>query len=191
MERVKKRKGGKWVTESPKSERSTRTVALPGWLAVKMADYLANEHPHGQVGSDDYRADAPLWPSRKNGGGYRAEGVRYAVPFDWTSPLYMETFGQTIFKPALAVAGLPVSDTKSGQVVSGVRLHDLRHTAAHTWLESGCDFREVSEWLGHADYTVTLTVYADLIKGRAAASVNPAPEPKSITNVVPLPGRTG
>lgn len=191
VERVKKRKGGNWVTESPKSERSTRTVALPEWLAIKMADYLANEHPHGQVGSPDYRADAPLWPSRKNGGGYRAEGVRYAVPFDWTSPLYMETFGQTIFKPALAAAGLPVSDTKSGQVVSGVRLHDLRHTAAHTWLETGCDFREVSEWLGHADYTVTLTVYADLIKGRAAASVNPAPEPKSITNVVPLSGRTG
>ena len=49
----------------------------------------------------------------------------------------------------------------------------------------------MSRWLGHADHTVTLMVYSDLIKGEAAESENPAPEPKSITNVVPLGNRTG
>lgn len=186
VERVKNRVAGNWVTGVPKSERSTRTVPLPGWLAAKMADYLANDHP---------RADeptAPLWPSRKNGGGHRAKGTRYAVPLDWSAPLYMETFGTTVFKPALRAAGLPISETIDGQVTNGVRIHDLRHTAAHTWLASPQgNVRKVSEWLGHADYTVTLMVYSDLIKGEAAESENHAPEPKSITNVVPLTGRTG
>ncbi|UCZ61465.1 tyrosine-type recombinase/integrase [Mycolicibacterium phocaicum] len=185
-----KRRPGIWIEEPPKSERSTRTVPLPGWLATKMADYLANDHP---------RADeptAPLWPSRKNGGGYRAKGARYSVPLDWSAPLYMETFADTIFKPALRAAGLPVSETVTidgvRTEVEGVRIHDLRHTAAHTWLSApNADIRVVSEWLGHADYTVTLTVYSDLIKGESAARENTAPEPKSVPKVVPIAGRTG
>lgn len=107
----------------------------------------------------------------------------------------METFADTIFKPALRAAGLPVSETITDNgvrtEVEGVRIHDLRHTAAHTWLESGQDVRTVSEWLGHADYTVTLMVYSDLIDGESATVENNAPEPKSVTNVVPLTGRTG
>jgi integrase len=75
--------------------------------------------------------------------------------------------------------------------VAGVRLHDLRHTAAHKWLDLGKDFRKVSDWLGHADHTVTLMVYSDLITGEAAASENTAPEPKSVSNVLAMPGRAG
>jgi integrase len=75
--------------------------------------------------------------------------------------------------------------------VAGVRLHDLRHTAAHTWLDLGKDFRKVSEWLGNADHAVTLMVYSDLITGEAAASENTAPEPKSVTNLVAMQNRTG
>jgi len=187
---TKKRRPGIWVSEPPKSERSTRTVPLPDWLAAKMADYLANDHPRAN------EPTAPLWPSRKNGGGYRAKGVRYSVPLDWSAPVYMETFAETIFKPALRAAGLPVSETviTDGHrtEVEGVRIHDLRHTAAHTWLSSpNADIRVVSEWLGHADYTVTLTVYSDLIRGESSAVENTAPEPKSVPKVVPIAGRTG
>lgn len=81
--RTKDRKHGEWVNGTPKSKKSRRTVPLPPWLAERMADYLADDHP---------RADeptAPLWPSRKNGGGYRATGQRYAVPLNWSQPLAM------------------------------------------------------------------------------------------------------
>jgi integrase len=80
VERTKKRKGGVWVTGPPKSARSRRTVPLPGWLAGKLADYLASDHPRAT------ESNAPLWPSRSNGGGYRAKGARYAVPLDWSAP---------------------------------------------------------------------------------------------------------
>lgn len=145
VERTKTRVAKVWTTGTPKSERSTRTVPLPDWLAAKVADYLATDHPRAN------EPTAPLWPSRKNGGGYRAKGARYAVPLDYSQPLHMDTFHATIFKPALAAAGLPVSVANAegdGQAVQGVRLHDLRHTAAYTWLGSGTDFRKVSEWLG-------------------------------------------
>jgi hypothetical protein len=74
-------------------------VPLPGWLAAKLADYLASEHPRAN------EQTAPLWPSRKNGGGYRAKGARYAVPLDWSGPLHMDTCHATVFKPALRAAG--------------------------------------------------------------------------------------
>ena len=48
VERTKtrgKRAGEGWVVGTPKSKRSRRTVPLPGWLAAKMADYLAIIHP--------------------------------------------------------------------------------------------------------------------------------------------------
>ncbi|HYO02459.1 MAG TPA: hypothetical protein VET27_11535 [Mycobacterium sp.] len=52
-----------------------------------MAAYLRETHPHGDPNDAVYNATAPLWPSRKNGGGHRATGQRYAVPPDWTQPL--------------------------------------------------------------------------------------------------------
>ena len=61
VERTKtkaKRAGEGWVVGTPKSKRSRRSVPLPGWLAAKMADYLAQDHPRAA------EPDAPLWPGR-------------------------------------------------------------------------------------------------------------------------------
>lgn len=51
-----------------------------------MADYLTATHPNAHV------PQAPLWPSRKNGGGYRRTGERYAVPLGWSQPLALGSF---------------------------------------------------------------------------------------------------
>jgi integrase len=85
----------------------------------------------------------------------------------------MIAFTRRYSNPPWAAVGLPVSAPAkpartrddgttelATEAVAGVRLHDLRHTAAHTWLHSGEDFRKVSEWLGYADRTVTLMVYS-------------------------------
>jgi len=47
--------------------------------------------------------------------------------------------------------------------VKGVRLHDLRHTAAVLWLTNGVHFIQVAKRLGHSSYVLTLTTYADYI----------------------------
>jgi integrase len=78
---TKDRKNCVWQTGTLKSRKSRRTVPLPPWLAERMADYLATDHPRAN------EPTVPLWPSRNNGGGYRAKGERYVVPLDWSQPL--------------------------------------------------------------------------------------------------------
>ena len=91
--------------------------------------------------------------------------------------------------------GLPVTrpactlgDGTAIPATKGVRVHDLRQTAAALWLTAGVHFMQVSKWLGHASYVITLTVYADYMPDEDA--VNPLPEPVApatpATNVVPL-----
>ncbi len=135
VRRTKERDDGQWVPGTLKSKKSRRTVPLPDWLAERLVAYLA-EHAR----RDD--PTAPLWPSRKNGGGYRAAGERYAVPLDWTQPLAMGTFYDTIFRPALEAIGLPATRPAADDepAIRGVRLHDLRHTFAVLQLSAGVHF---------------------------------------------------
>lgn len=174
--RAKRRRDGKWASGTLKTKNSRRTVPLEPALAARMADYLAEVHK---------RADepgAPLWPSRKNGGGYRARGERYAVPFDWSQPLALGAFYDTIMKPALEAVGLPASRpaTPTTPAVQGVRVHDLRHTAACLWL-TGADGRtaqvhylRVAQLLGHGSPVITLKTYSRWIEDDTTA---PAPLP--------------
>ena len=87
-----------------------------------------------------------------------------------------------MFNQALEAVGLPITrparTLDDGTVLpatKGVRLHDLRHTAAALWLTAGVHFMQVSKWLGHASYVITMTVYADWMPDEEAA--NPLPEP--------------
>ncbi|WP_336584342.1 site-specific integrase [Mycolicibacterium tusciae] len=190
VRRTKERKAGQWVTGTLKSKRSRRDVKLPPWLSAKFVDYVQKTHPR----SDE--PTAPLWPSRKNGGGYRAKGQRYAVPLDWSQPLAMGAFYDTIFKPALEAVGLPASRpaTATKPAVRGTRLHDLRHTFAVMHLSEGTHFMRVSQLLGHATYTLTLDTYGDWIPAEQYADdlpEPPAPVEPTVTpdNVVQLFGR--
>jgi integrase len=183
VQRTKERKGGEWGTGTPKSKKSRRTVPVPGWLAAKLADFLADTHPHADGPT------APLWPSRKNGGGYRAVGERYEVPLDWSQPLAMGAFYDTIVKPALEGVGLPASRpaTADEPAVRGVRLHDLRHSFAVLQQSAGVHFMQVSKWLGHSTFTLTLDVYGDYIPEEDGGAVNALPEPPTSVKPTDLP----
>jgi integrase len=59
-----------------------------------------------------------------------------------------------------------------GDAAPAIRLHDLRHTPATILLSDREPVKTVSERLGHASVTVTLTVYGHVLPGdqkRAAA----------------------
>lgn len=43
------------------------------------------------------------------------------------------------------------------------------------WLTAGVHFMQVSKWLGHASYVITMTVYADYVA--EVETENPLPEP--------------
>jgi integrase len=71
--------------------------------------------------------------------------------------------------------------------LGATRLHDLRHSFATMNLSAGEHYMQVSKWLGHSSFVLTLTTYADYIRedelappkvGRGVADGN--------ANVVPL-----
>jgi integrase len=75
----------------------------------------------------------------------------------------------------------------TGVVAPIITARSVRHTAAVLWLTNGVHFMQVSKWLGHSSYVLTLTAYADYIPDVEAE--NPLTEPVaavSNTNVVPL-----
>jgi hypothetical protein len=59
----------------------------------------------------------------------------------------------------------------------GVRLHDLRHTFAVLQLSAGVHFMQVSKWLGHSTFTLTLDVYGDYIPEQDGGALSTLPEP--------------
>lgn len=200
VRRAKKRRVGRWVTDTLKSAKSARTVPLPPWLATKMADYLA-AHPRANEPA------APLWPNRALGGA-RRRGCFAVAPLDYTEPVDTGAFYKSLLRPALEAAGLPASrpaiaattapdgtTTPAVPAVTGVRLHDLRHTFATLQLSAGVHFMQVSKWLGHSTFTLTLDVYGDYIPEQDGGAVNALPEPtapvraaQAASNVVPLFG---
>jgi integrase len=73
--------------------------------------------------------------------------------------------------------------------------HDLRHTFATLQLSAGVHFMQVSKWLGHSTFTLTLDVYGDYIPEGDGGAINNLPEPTApaiatigSTNVVELFG---
>jgi integrase len=185
VRRTKDRKGGAWVTDTPKSKRTSRTVPLPPWLAKKLAAYLADTHEAAD------RPDAPLWPRRVRGtypiGPYRPNAARRpALLFGYTAPVDLDGWTKRVLRPALKDVGL-------GE--AGVRLHDLRHTFAALQLSAGVHFMQVSKWMGHTNYTLTLNTYGEWIPAEDGGVPNARPEPKpapaKTTNVVPLRAAQG
>jgi integrase len=59
-------------------------------------------------------------------------------------------------------------DTKAAEAgLPRIRLHDCRHTAATLMLAAGAPVKVVSEVLGHASVTTTLSIYAHVLPGMA------------------------
>jgi hypothetical protein len=92
---------------------------------------------------------------------------RPAVRFDYTARVDPDGRAKRVLRPALKAVG-----------VEGVRLHDTSHTFAALQLSAGVHFMQVSKWLGHATYTLTLNTYGEWIPAEDVAVPNNLPEPK-------------
>lgn len=165
-----------WKVGTPKSEKSTRTVPLDAWLADDMREYLSREHQNANDPT------APLFPGRLNR--HRASELsrNFADPvdmLDWSTPLVPDFVYETNFKPALESLGFRAA-----------RWHDLRHSYAVMSLSAGEHYMQVSKWLGHATFTLTLDTYGDYIAsvegGKAAPLARPVGVTAQTNNVVPF-----
>lgn len=166
-----------WVTDTPKTDESMRTVPLESWLADDLRDYLTNAHPNSCDPA------APLFPGRLGLAAAKAEGRNIndsADRFDWTKPIDTNNVYKRFMQPALAALKLPAA-----------RFHDLRHSFAVNLLSATppVDFKRVSKWLGHSTFTLTLDVYGDYINADVAQPAGlsrPVAAKLPATNVVPL-----
>ena len=80
------------------------------------------------------------------------------------TPVGICNFHKNSWRPLLTRAGLPHR-----------RVHDLRHTAATLMLSRGVPVKVVSEMLGHADVSTTLSIYAHVLpdmQGGAARAMD-------------------
>jgi len=137
-------------------------------LADDLRAYLAT-HPR----RDD--PEAPLFPARF---GRNAVGMPRAVAmapdtYNWAAPIEPGTFYEHYLKPA----------------ISGVHLHDLRHTFAVLSLSAGAHYMQISKWLGHESYVTTLTIYADYIDESEGGKVVPLARPTAPARVISLAER--
>lgn len=142
--RTAARKQGKWIYGTPKSDASAdRVVPLAPWLADELREYLTATHPFSASNTQGHKhiPHAPLFPGRRN---------RYV--FDWAKPVCAAALYEHHFRPACKALGL-----------GNVRFHDLRHTFATMNLSAGEHYMQVSKWLGHSTFVLTLTTYADYI----------------------------
>ncbi|UGU07995.1 site-specific integrase [Mycobacterium intracellulare subsp. intracellulare] len=166
-----------WIEGTPKSNTSTnRVVPLPPWLADDMRDYLSRTHPFSGInaGGIKYVAHAPLFPGRSNNRGGTTSGD--VEQFDWARPVVVDNLYHNYFQPACKALGL-----------GSVRFHDLRHTFATLALSAGEHYMQVSKWLGHSSYVLTLTTYADYIREDETSAPKLArPVALNTENVVPL-----
>lgn len=128
-------------------------MPLATWQADELSDYLTTVHPF----AGKYR-HAPLFPGRRS-----------RTAFDWAHPVVADNLYDNYLQPACAALGL-----------GSVRFHDLRHTFAAMNLSAGEQYMQVSKWLGHSSFVLTLSTYVDYIRedelaapkvGRGTASV--------------------
>lgn len=71
-------------------------------------------------------------------------------------PLSRSSFGRDFWEPALKRAGM-----------SGLRIHDLRHTFCSLLISSGADPKQVSVWAGHSSTAFTLDRYTHVYEAQA------------------------
>jgi integrase len=80
------------------------------------------------------------------------------------TPISVHNLHNRSWKPLLERAGLP----------AGTRMHDLRHSAATLLLSKGVAVKVVSEMLGHADVSTTLSIYAHVLPDMQSVAADAA-----------------
>ena len=122
-----------------KSRAGARTLALDPWLVRVLAERQRYQAEERRAADEAWRESGLMFTTRRG------------TPLD---PRNVERD----FKAVLAAAGLP----------RDIRIHDLRHSMATTWLAAGEHALVVSQRLGHSSVAFTLQRYGHVIPGAEA-----------------------
>ena len=142
--------GGQRINGTTKSGR-TRTVSIDDGTVT-----VLKEHRQAQATERSRLGDA--WRGTPDG---------YVFTSGWGDPMYPDTVTSLMPKIIKAHNERPRADR-----LPHARLHDLRHIHATTLLLAGVPVHVVAARLGHADPSVTLRVYAHIIRSAEAAAAD-------------------
>jgi integrase len=98
-------------------------------------------------------------------------GDEYVFSTGWGGPVHPDTVSSLI-GDLIRAHNATVGEDGAGELLPHARLHDLRHIHATTLLLAGVPVHVVAARLGHADPSVTLRVYAHVIRDQVAAAAD-------------------
>jgi integrase len=168
VRRQLKKLGADHIWALPKNDLE-RDVPLPGWAeAVTLA--FISQHPPRPLALPWEKLDGPL----------HSHKILFRWPTDDQIVRY-RLYSEQTWKPALTQAGIipqPGTDARGRRRYQTTRKegpHQLRHYYASIMLADGASIRDVAEYLGHHDPSVTLRIYGHMLPGsheRARAIVD-------------------
>jgi integrase len=128
---------GKKVTvagDTVKTKSSFRTLPLVPAIREKLLEVQAEQESNRKVCGKSYN---------------KAEGAY----------IYTDALGNRL-KPDYLSSEFPKFMERNG--FRKIRYHDLRHSCASLLLANGVSLREIQDWLGHSDFSITANIYAHL-----------------------------
>ena len=140
--------GGERIEGTTKSGRS-RTVSIDAGTVQ-----VLREHRDRQAADRD-----TVGPEWREGG--------YVFATGWGDPVHPDTVSSLV-ADLIRVHNSSVAGDDPDGLLPPARLHDLRHVHATTLLLAGVPVHVVAARLGHADPSVTLRVYAHVIRDQVA-----------------------
>ncbi|MFJ4808558.1 tyrosine-type recombinase/integrase [Streptomyces longwoodensis] len=185
VRRQVKKIGAKQVFALPKGQK-TRTVPVPPYLLDAVREHL-ERFPAKKV-TLPWGDPAP--PATEREAKERAPRTFELITTSATGlAVRRDSWDNRVWKPALSAAGLiPPPETRKQPIrhrpgvsrtvvkyaeARELGFHALRHTFASVQLDAREPIVSVSRWLGHADPSITLRIYAHMMpeadgRGRAA-----------------------
>ena len=145
--------GGTRIEGTTKSGRS-RTVSIDAGTAQ-----VLKEHRARQV--EERLTAGPEWIG----------GDEYVFTTGWGGPVHPDTVS-SLMADLIRAHNVTVGESGAGELLPHARLHDLRHIHATTLLLGGVPVHVVAARLGHADPSVTLRVYAHVIRDQVAEAAD-------------------
>jgi integrase len=104
---------------------------------------------------------------RRTAGLQWRDGEDYVFTTGWGGPVHPDTVSSLI-AALIKAHNARYSEGNVAELLPPARLHDLRHLHATTLLLAGVPVHVIAARLGHADPSVTLRVYAHVIRDQVA-----------------------
>lgn len=88
---------------------------------------------------------------------------------DYLEFIYVNELGERI-KPGYLTQHLPILLKNNN--LRKIRFHDLRHNCASLLYANGVSLKQIQEWLGHSDISITSNIYTHLDYSSKISSAN-------------------